>query len=352
VNVSPPPRVLARLAAAVVLFLAACGGPSRAPDQAPPILLVSDRGGSCRIYEEIDKGTARAVGSAESGGPHADTMPARLPDGGIVFVSDRDGGPGIYLAPPRGGVRRLTSDSGPAEVAAPAPLGRDRIVFAGVEAGAPKDAPRDLYTMRLDGGDLRRLTRHPADDADPWGTADGRAVVFVSDRAGAARVWLIPDVAATDPEAGAVCLSETGPQGAPDSGGTGDFADHGPVPLPDGSIVFAREPAGRVSQIFQVSREGARAGLRQITDPLTLPYGASEPVVLDERTILLVAGPMGGREQRSGGGRFAVYRIALGGFNLARVTRDQVPYSDFTRRLGACPSNGMGRVRGAATTAM
>jgi len=322
---APPSRILARFPTTVLLLLAACGGPSRTPGQAPPILLVSDRGGSYRIYEEIDTWTARVVGSSESGGPHADTMPARLPDGGIVFVSDRDGRPGIYLAPPGGGVRRLTSDSGPAQVSAPAPLGRDRIVFAGVDAGAPREARRDLYTMRLAGGDLRRLTRHPADDAEPWGTADGRTVVFISDRAGAARVWLMPDVRAPDPESGAVCLSETGP--------TGDFADHGPVPLPDGSIVFGREPAGRVPQIFQVSREGARAGLRQITDPLTLPYGASEPVVLDERTILLVAGPVGGKERRSGGGRFAVYRIALGGFNLSRVTRDQAPYSDFTRRL-------------------
>jgi dipeptidyl aminopeptidase/acylaminoacyl peptidase len=295
---------------------------------------VSDRGGSFRIYEEIDKGTARPVAFAESDRAHADTMPARLPDGGVVFVSDRDGSPGIYLAPPGGGVRRLTSDSGPADVSAPAPLGRDRIVFAGIDAGAPNGSRRDLYTMRPDGGDLRRLTRHPADDAEPWGTADGRTVVFVSDRTGAVRVWLIPDVEVPDPESGAVCLSDTATRGVPDSGAGGRLADHGPVPLRDGSIVFGRESEGGVSQIFQVSREGARAGLRQITDPLTLPYGASEPVVLDERTILLVAGPSGGKDGRSGGGgRFAVYRIALGGFNLARVTRDQAPYSDFTRRL-------------------
>ena len=330
----PPYLLVARYQAAAFLLLTGCGGSFRAPGQAPPILLVSDRGGSYRIYEEIDKGNARPVAFAESGRPHADTMPARLPDGGVVFVSDRDGTPGIYLAPPRGEVRRLTSDPGPTEVSAPAPLGRDRIVFAGIDAGAPKDSRRDLYTMRLDGGDLRRLTRHPADDAEPWGTGDGRTVVFVSDRTGAARVWLIPEVEVSDPDSGAVCLSETRPHGVPDSGGTGDFADHGPVLLSDGSIVFAREPEGRVPQIFQMSREGERAGLRQITDPLTLPYGASEPVVLDERTILLVAGPLGGKDRRSGGGRFAVYRIALGGFNLARVTRDQAAYSDFTRRLG------------------
>ena len=103
--------------------------------------------------------------------------------------------------------------------------------------------------------------------------------------------------------------------------------------LPDGSIVFSREPAGGVPQIFVMGRGGAGPGLRQITDRLTLPFGASEPVVVDGRTILLVAGRAGSRNGRSGGDRFAVYRIALGGFNLERVTRDQASYSDFTRRL-------------------
>ncbi len=82
-----------------------------------------------------------------------------------------------------------------------------------------------------------------------------------------------------------------------------------------------------------MGQSGARAGLRRITDSLTLPFGAAEPVVLDDRTILFVTGPIVDRERRRGPSGFAVYRIALGGFNLTRVTREQVPYSDFTRRL-------------------
>jgi WD40 repeat protein len=318
--------VRARASTALLLTLVACGTKTRMPDRTPPILLVSDRGGGWRIYEEIEGGSARLAGSSDASAPYSDTMPARLPEGGIVFVSDRDGNPEIYLSPAGGGALRLTADptASPSMDSAPAPLGRERIVFARGEAGAPEGAPRDLYTMRLDGSDRRRLTRDPADDAEPWGSADGRAVVFVSGRTGALRVWLIPDTDAPDPEAGAVCLS---------AAGDAVFEDHGPVLLPDGSVVFSRGTAGGVSQIFVMGGDGARAGLRQITDPLTLPYGASEPCILDDRTILLTAGPVGGTAGRSGGGRFAVYEIALGGFNLARVTRDRAPYNDFARRL-------------------
>ena len=317
----------ARATAALLLALASCGPTTPTGGRAPALLLVSDRGGRSRIYEQIDRGEARLVGSADASGPYGDTMPARLPAGGIVFVSDRDGPPGIYLAPARGETLRLTADpsGSPGVDSAPAPLGSDRIVFARGAPGAPDGAPRDLYTMRLDGGDLRRLTRDPADDAEPWGSADGRAVVFVSGRSGATRVWLIPDTGAPDPEAGALCLSATGPPGAASPAGVALFEDHGPILLPDGSIVFSRGIEGGVSQIFLMGRDGARAGLRQVTDSLTLPYGASEPCAIDERTILLTVGP--------GGGRYAVYRIALGGFNLARVTRDRASYSDFTRRL-------------------
>ena len=156
-----PSSVLARVRPACLLILTACGGPDRAPDARPPTLLVSDRGGAFRIYEEIGEGAARVVGDADGGGTHADTMPARLPDGGIVFVSDRDGNPEIYLASADGAVKRLTSDppASPADDSAPAPLGRDRIVFARTEPGASRGAPRDLYVLRLDDGNLRRLTQ-------------------------------------------------------------------------------------------------------------------------------------------------------------------------------------------------
>ena len=325
---------ISRIRPVCLLVLSACAGPARAPS-AQPILLVSDRGGALRIYEEIEAGVVRPVGARDGGGAHADTMPARLPDGGIAFVSDRDGNPEIYLATAGGSVRRLTTDppASPSDDSAPAPLGDGRIVFARTDPGAPRGAPRDLYTLRLDGGDLRRLTRHPGDDSEPWGSADGRSVVFVSDRAGDSRIYVIPDADAADAEAGALCLSGPGPSGSAPPAGTGGTADHGPVFLADGSIVFSRRPAGGVPQLYVMGRAGAGAGLRQVTDALTLPFGAAEPVVPGDGTILFVTGPTGDGGMRGAAGRYIVYRIALGGFNLTRLTSRRAPYSDFTRRL-------------------
>jgi Tol biopolymer transport system component len=46
----------------------------------------------------------------------------------------------------------------------------------------PDTATRDILIIRSDGTDERRLVEHPANDADPVWTADGRRVLFVSDR--------------------------------------------------------------------------------------------------------------------------------------------------------------------------
>ena len=365
--VAPPlPSRLLRLSLILaVLWPAACGERPGATGESPPALLVSDRSGALRIYEERGAGVARLLGNRGAGDRSiSDTMPARLPDGRIVFVSDRDGNPEIYVAAADGKAPRLTVDPAdrPAVDSAPAPLGSDRIVFARSEPGVPSGTvephqptggpsgtvethqptggphessrgPRDLFTMRLDGSGVERLTDHAADDWAPSASADGRAVVFVSDRTGSARIHLIPDVQAADPGAGIVCLSDIElPRSSPVPGGRAS-EDSAPAFLPDGSIVFSRRPPGDVPHLYVMGRSGARAGLRQITDSLTLPFGAAEPVVLDDRTILFVTGPIADRNRSAGPVRFAVYRIALGGFNLARVTRSQAPYADFTRHL-------------------
>ncbi len=227
-------RVPAR-ALAVLLFLIlppACGGRPEAIREGWPALLVSDRSVALRIYEESDLGGARLLGRRGTEDRSTrDSMPARLPDGRIAFVSDRDGIAGIYVAAADGGATRLTVDPSdrPAADSCPAPLGRDRIVFA----RAGESGRRDLYAVRLDGTGVTRLTRHPADDWAPSASADGRSVVFVSDRTGTARIHLIPDVDAADPEASAVCLSDFElPRSSPVPGGP-PSADGAPAFLPD-----------------------------------------------------------------------------------------------------------------------
>jgi len=338
------PRVPARTLALLLATLlpSACGGRPGAIRESLPVLLVSDRSGALRIYEDGGDGGARLLARRGTEDRSTrDSMPARLPDGRIAFVSDRDGNPGIYLAAEGGDAKRLTVDppDRPAIDSCPAPLGRDRIVFARSgprkpdapgETSAPP-GPRDLYALRLDGNGETRLTRDPSDDWAPSASADGRSVVFVSDRTGTARIHLIPDVDAADPDASAVCLSDFElPRSSP---GGRPSADGAPAFLPDGSIVFSRTPSEGVPHLYVMGRQGARAGLRQITDSVTLPYGASEPVVLDERTLLFTTGPIADKERPRGPARFVVYRIALGGFNLTRVTRNQAPYADFARHL-------------------
>lgn len=66
------------------------------------------------------------------------------------------------------------------------------IVFAITDAPRP-DAPAegtadDLYISRLDGSELRPLTRDPARDWAPTWAADGR-IYFVSQRDGRQNIW-------------------------------------------------------------------------------------------------------------------------------------------------------------------
>jgi hypothetical protein len=328
------------LAVATIPF-AACAGESGPDQEAASILLVSDRGGHPRIFELAPGGgPARMVGSSPADGrPYRDCMPARLPDGRIAFVSDRDGAQEIYLASADGRtVTRLTPRSGgPGDAvadSAPAALGRESIIFARSAPGDPAGA-RDLFIVRLDGSGLRRITRHPADDRAPAGAPDGRAVVFVSERSGAPRLHRITDAGSAEPEADLADLSEPRrPPGAPAQARV--FADEAPAFLPDGSIVFSRTPAGGVPHLVHAGAGGAGAGLRQFTDSATLRFGAGEPVALADGSILTTTGPIPPPEGMAAPVLFAVYRIALGGFNLSRVTRDRAGYSDSTRGFAVC----------------
>jgi len=52
--------------------------------------------------------------------------------------------------------------------------------------------PRDLFIIRSDGTEERRLIEHPANDASPIWTPDGRRVLFVSNRSGTTMdVWSV-----------------------------------------------------------------------------------------------------------------------------------------------------------------
>jgi WD40-like Beta Propeller Repeat len=343
VRLLPPPVFFAAPAllagAAALVLLAGCGGAGRGPAAAAP-LLVSNRGGAVRIYEIAppDDAARLILSPRADDASYADDLPARLPDGRIAYVSDRDGNPEIYLGSPDGSrVARLTRDpDDPAGAAAdldPSPLGRDAIVFSRTDPGAPAGAPGDLYVAPLDGSVARRLTRDPADDRAPAGSPDGRSIVFVSDRGGRPHLYLIPDLRVADPEATAIDLSQRTTQATTTLFGGRPCADDGPAFLSDGSLIFSRAPEGEPAQIFVMGMGGNGGGVRQVTDARILPFGAAEPVPLGAETLLLTAGPTPAAEGKSTGGRYAVYTISAGGFNLTAVSRRDAPYSDFTRRL-------------------
>jgi TolB protein len=109
-----------------------------------------------------------------------DAYPMLSPDGArVLFQSDRTGDWEIYTMKLDGSdLVRLTSSPGADATPIWSPDGR-RIVFA-----SERDAgDTEIYVMNADGSGQRRLTRQPGDDSHPHWSPDGRRIVFNSARA-------------------------------------------------------------------------------------------------------------------------------------------------------------------------
>lgn len=107
-------------------------------------------------------------------------QPAWSPDGRMIaFASDRDGNSELYTLRPDGSeLKRLTTEPGIDCRPRWSPDG-EWIAFTSNRSGR-----EDLYVMRKDGSDLRPLTAHPAvDDHAAW-SPDGRFLSFISLRDG------------------------------------------------------------------------------------------------------------------------------------------------------------------------
>jgi dipeptidyl aminopeptidase/acylaminoacyl peptidase len=119
--------------------------------------------------------------------PAADSGPSWSPDGTqIAFVSDRDGNSEIYLMKSDGtDVRRLTTDSAIDEEPTWSPDGR-KVAFVSDRTGN-----LDIFTVDTDGGGLIRLTKGQASDSVPAWSPDGTRIAFVSDRDGNSEIYTL-----------------------------------------------------------------------------------------------------------------------------------------------------------------
>lgn len=107
----------------------------------------------------------------------------------IVFHSDRDGNPEIYIMDEDGtNVQRLTNDSGDDEYAAF--CGTDKIVFS---SNRGQYTPKfDIWIMDVDGTNQVNVTDNDSDDHEPdCGGPNNDIIVFRSDRDGIDEIYSI-----------------------------------------------------------------------------------------------------------------------------------------------------------------
>lgn len=228
------------------------------------------------------------------------TDPAWSSDGArIAYVSTKDGQTDIYVMDVSDGrITRLTHEGGWNGNPTWSPDGA-WIMFDSARDGvnpSPHNDFRNLFIVRPDGTDLRRITRLPRYNGSPsWGP-DGKRIAFVSDRDDAFNIYTMTptgddqrpvthrkggDVFAGygrwSPDGTRIVYQASGAErddppslywmsvdgGEPQVLTTGAMADWSP----DGSWIAFHREASRVDQLFVVRPDGT--GLVQLTTDAT-----------------------------------------------------------------------------------
>ncbi|NOZ01194.1 MAG: hypothetical protein GXP54_04815 [Deltaproteobacteria bacterium] len=116
-----------------------------------------------------------------------EVQPSWSPGGNMIaFMSSRAGSPQIHVMRADGsGERRLTMAG--AYNTSPRFGPNGRIVFTGMD-----DFVNDIFVVDLQ-GNIARLTQNQGGNKDPSWSPDGRHVVFLSNRAGTWRVWIMTE---------------------------------------------------------------------------------------------------------------------------------------------------------------
>jgi Tol biopolymer transport system component len=149
------------------------GFPNWSPDARRLVLRAEEPGTKGLRILELESGMLSTLTS----GPWNDNFPAWSPKGNlIVFTSDRDGDWELYTIRPDGTeVKRLTRSPGNDAHPTWSPDG-EWIAFASARGGFKDEMPvgegggqgaGDIFVMRYDGSDVRRLTDDAHEEATP-----------------------------------------------------------------------------------------------------------------------------------------------------------------------------------------
>ncbi|MFF9349043.1 hypothetical protein [Streptomyces sp. NPDC014734] len=183
---------LHRLAGVVVLLAPLLvAGAASAPQDAPRTVAAADdlpadtgriafAGTGHRSLGEASRSDIHTSTALFGTGPaHYDQDPSAR-GGALVFTSLRDAPrPQVYVRESGGAVRRLTTgrDAANPELS---PDGRT-VVFDSAEPGPDGRDQHDLWTVGVDGSDLRRLTDTAADETHPTFSPDGARIAYSAD---------------------------------------------------------------------------------------------------------------------------------------------------------------------------
>lgn len=195
-----------------------------------------------------------------------DSYPHLSPDGRtLAFHSNRSGRQAIWLAEAGGENPRMLYDGGDlgSDPGTPvwSPDGRS-IAFAMRPVGATDDSESDVFVMDAEGRSVRRLTETPGDDSHPHWAVDGKRIYFNSARA-------TPDLKADWGtqwiDIYSMNLDGSDVRRHTDCKATCTY----PVPSPDGFLVahrrtiptasldWAQKPVQRNSEVFVTNLDGS-----------------------------------------------------------------------------------------------
>ena len=183
-------------------------------------------------------GTVVGCGDDSKAADATQPTKASAQDARIVFTSERDGNPEIYVVNADGsGLKRLTNTPSEDRGPVPSPDGKS-ILFA-----SNRDGNFELYRMEIAGQKVTRLTKDPADEGFASWSPDGSRIAFASNREQSFDIYVM------------------------NAGGTGvrsltqDPADEfAPEWSPSGDeIVFDRDEGGENFELYVVGTDGGKS---------------------------------------------------------------------------------------------